>query len=354
MTEHDSLLAENVQRILSAPTSEADFQSSKWPSPLWRELSNSGMAGVGTPEALGGSGGSLSDVSTLTFEVGRHAAMVPLVETMFAHWLSSKAQWMWSGGAETVAVATPGVLDVRENGTGLRVEGTVRDVPWARCAERVLLIVESAEGSMLIALHADEFNATTNENLASEPRDSVTVDIHQLSRDQWRYSPVSPSEVCARGGLLRSIAMAGAMVSILELTVSYACQREQFGRPLDRFQAVQQILARLASEVVASVTAARTASEALETREATVEVLAASVRVAQGATAVARLAHQVHGAMGITHEYPLHKFTNRLWSWRDEFGGENERCREIVEYIRGHGGPLQLWSLLTNNFEVQS
>jgi acyl-CoA dehydrogenase len=107
-------------------------------------------------------------------------------------------------------------------------------------------------------------------------------------------------------------------------------EREQFGRPLVRFQAVQQQLAALAAEVTAMQVAADAAVLATEDAEADpaaraaerVAVAAAKAVTSAGAQVVASIGHQLHGALGYTHEHRLGAFTTRLWSWREEFGSE--------------------------------
>jgi acyl-CoA dehydrogenase len=316
---------------------------------------DAGMTGVGTDERLGGSGGTYLDAATLVFEAGRSAANVPLAETtMLAGWLNGLAEWSTTGDAETVAAEANPSLQLRREGDDVIVEGTMNCVPWGRIATRVMTVIETDGEIFLVALSPEHFSVEENENLAGEPRDTLHVPTTRLGADHWRRSPVTSLDVRRRGALVRTIAMAGAMTAVLELTVSYSNDRAQFGRPIVRFQAVQQLLAQLAGEVFAAVTAARGAIEAVDARGGSVEAMSATVRVARGATKSARIAHQLHGAIGVTAEYRLHEYTNRLWSWRDEFGGELEWSRAISEYVRQHGGASQLWPLLTNNFEEHS
>ena len=88
-------------------------------------------------------------------------------------------------------------------------------------------------------------------------------------------------------------------------------------------------MARLAGETAAANAAATSAAWALENQPiesdaAFVEVAAAKVRTGEAAQAGALIAHQVHGALGYTREHVLHRYTHRLWSWRDEYGDESE------------------------------
>ena len=140
--------------------------------------------------------------------------------------------------------------------------------------------------------------------------------------------------------------MAGAMKRILELAVGYAGERQQFGRPIARFQAVQQGLAVLASETAAAQRATDGAIECVDEGNLLFQIAAAKARVGEAAGVVAEIAHQVHGAMGFTHEHTLHHFTRRLWAWRDECGNESEWQRWLGEQIAGEGADA-LWEVLT-------
>ena len=101
------------------------------------------------------------------------------------------------------------------------------------------------------------------------------------------------------GAFARTAQIAGALDAALAMSVAYVNERQQFGRPLGKFQAVQQELATFACEAAA-----------------------AKLRANRAAGIGARIAHQVHGAIGFTREYPLRHLTGRLRQWRSDFGGE--------------------------------
>ncbi|MFI1213205.1 acyl-CoA dehydrogenase family protein [Streptomyces sp. NPDC020802] len=75
-------------------------------------------------------------------------------------------------------------------------------------------------------------------------------------------------------------------------------------------------------------------------------VAAARIVAARAATVAARLSHQLHGAMGITAEYPLHRHTTRLWAWRDEEGSEHEWSVRLGE-LACSDGEEAVWQLTT-------
>jgi acyl-CoA dehydrogenase len=144
--------------------------------------------------------------------------------------------------------------------------------------------------------------------------------------------------------------MSGALEKAMDLAVTYAQERQQFGRPISKFQAVQQNLAVLAGQTAAAVAAANLGIEALSEpdpdREAFL-IAVAKTRVGEAATLACEIAHQVHGAIGFTKEYALQLSTRRLWSWREEFGGDPEWAAKVGAYAC-HRGADALWPMLTD------
>jgi acyl-CoA dehydrogenase len=128
--------------------------------------------------------------------------------------------------------------------------------------------------------------------------------------------------------------------------VEYAQTRVQFGRPIAKFQAIQQNLAVLAGHCAAAIAAADMAAEALHGGSTLFFVGAAKARAGEAAGVAAGLAHQLHGAIGFTQEFGLHHLTKRLWSWRDEFGNEAE-WNALVGRAALTAGSEGLWPALT-------
>jgi acyl-CoA dehydrogenase len=345
----DAALLRDTARSLFAARKGQDGEGSSgaWAA-TWEELEQLGMTGAGVSEAIGGSGGTLTDAATLVFEAGRHAAAIPLAETtMVAGWLDELAGWPWTGGAETVALLDPTRARCSLDVDSLLLDGEVRAVPWGRAARRVILVGQCDGKSVQAAVEAGRFALDEVDDIAGEPRDTIRLDGLRLAPAEWAFSVVDRETVRRRGALARSVAMAGVMTAIFELTTGYAAGRTQFGRPINRFQAVQQLLARLAGEVAIAVTAARAAVDDVESGGTGLAAVAAKIRVSRSATNVARLAHQIHGAIGVTDEYELHTLTNRLWCWRDEFGTEAEWGAALTASILGDASGV--WEMITAN-----
>ena len=120
----------------------------------------------------------------------------------------------------------------------------------------------------------------------------------------------------------RACQIAGALDAALALSIAYANERQQFGRPLGKFQAVQQSLASFACEAAAANCAAMGAAQALDRGNAEFEVAAAKLRANRAVEMGTSVAHQVHGAIGFTEEYALAPLTRRSWQWRSEYGND--------------------------------
>jgi alkylation response protein AidB-like acyl-CoA dehydrogenase len=322
-----------------------------WAEGLWGELEKAGLTLTSVPEGSGGTGGSLSEAVAVLRLVGRHAAPVPLAETdILAGWALSASGLPVPGGPLTAAPmrSDEGVV-FRRVGAGWALSGRARCVPAARYAARLVVVGRrEGGGTMVAAVDPGCCEISRGENLAGETRDDVTLDGVRVAGDEVAPAGggVDEERLRLRGALTRSVLMAGALDRVLELSVSRAGERYQFGRPIGRFQAVQQQLATLAGEVAAAGAAADAAVAAAELGDATFEVAAAKVRTGEAAGKAAAIAHQVHGAIGFTERHPLHESTRRLWAWRDEFGAESEWAERLGSIIGGCG-PENLWPILT-------
>lgn len=140
--------------------------------------------------------------------------------------------------------------------------------------------------------------------------------------------------------------MGGALEHCLELSIDHANTRVQFGKPLGKQQAVQQNLAILAEETAAVAVAAQAAAAARNTGDAAFEIACAKLRANQAAGRGAAIAHQVHGAIGFTREYPLHRFTRALAFWRSCSGNDTFWAARIGTMASSSGG-RGLWLDLT-------
>jgi acyl-CoA dehydrogenase len=116
--------------------------------------------------------------------------------------------------------------------------------------------------------------------------------------------------------------MAGALSSVFQRSLQYANERQQFGRPIGKFQAIQHQLAVMSEHVFAARMAAQLGCSGAGVLPDRLRVATAKARCSEAALVVSELAHAIHGAIGFTEEYDLQLFTRRLHAWRQTAGSE--------------------------------
>jgi len=117
---------------------------------------------------------------------------------------------------------------------------------------------------------------------------------------------------------------------VLEMTVDYAKERKQFDRPIGSFQAIQHYCADMATDVDSSRFSTYQAAWMLsEGLHCTKEVAIAKAWIGEASQRVFALAHQIHGAIGVTTEHDLHYYTRRAKAAELAFG-DADFYREVV------------------------
>ncbi len=324
----DQVLLDTAQRLFTDYCNKERWDAAErgeFPEALWQALQDNGFAEMALPD----SGFELSDLFAVLRIAGAHAAPLPLAEYLLgARWLGR------SGERVSIGFADSGNADP-----------AVQQVPWGRCADWVLALpaaMNPAHSQDLMApvsmpcIRPAAQPMVAGVNLAGEARDGVVGESTE---------PVTANAAYALLALARAVQMSGCMNTILELAISYAAEREQFGRSISKFQAIQHNLAVAAAEVAAAQRASDSAVAALGSERFLLDLAAAKARAGEAAGIVAEIAHQVHGAMGFTHEHQLHHFTRRLWAWRDEYGNEAE-WQQLLGSAVARAGADQAWGLI--------
>lgn len=303
---------------------------------LWRRLDELGLVRLTGAEEHGGSGATWYEAAELLAAAASHGVRIPLAEhDLLACWLLEI-----SGLPADDAVRTVCVLDK---------QGTATDVPWATSADRIVVVWRAEGGHRVADVDAGQLTITPGANLIGEPRDAVTAEPAAL-----QGVPVTApllARLRLRGALARSIQVSAALDRILRLCIDHVTSRVQFGRPLSKFQAVQNLISDIAAEAAlarAATEAALRAAVVSEWSAPDLEFLVAVARSCAGhaASVVVRNAHQVHGAIGTTREHRLHEFTRAALAWRSEFGSVrywDERVTDAALYASAGG----LWGLIT-------
>ena len=321
----------------------ADAEPTGWAGPLWEALHQTGFLDVAVPEELGGSGGGVADAAELLHVAGAHAAPVPLAEAgLVGGWLLAAAGLALPDGVRTVLPPGPLRLD------GNRLFGTVHGVPWG---DRAQYLIGLVDGVVVLAPGPGPGGPTCDRgvNLADEPRDTLRFDgVAVIARAD---AAVTEQDLWERIALGRAVLIGGALSAVAAMTLRYTSEREQFGRPIGRFQAVQAHLVNIHQQATVVAAAVDAAVLAVEAGPASFEIACAKVLADRGAQLAARAAHQAHGAIGMTKEYPLHYLTRRLWAWRTE-GGGHHRWADLLGHTLVEAGPDALYPAIQSGSAV--
>jgi alkylation response protein AidB-like acyl-CoA dehydrogenase len=336
---------------------------------LWKEMVELGWTGLAVPESYGGVGEGFLEACLLIEEMGGAGVPSPFLSTVAcagmptarfgteaqrAHWLGGIA----SGRAVAYLRAAPSggwgstgsdVLASEAPGGGFTLDGTAMFVPWAAAADGFLVAASTAAGLTVFLLDA------ATEGISIEPLEV----IGPQRRYRVRFDRVGVGAGAVLGpvgggrevveaadafGAAASCAeMVGGAQRVLELTVEYAGQRHQFGRPIGSFQAVQHHCADMAIDVLGSRLIGYEAIWRLSAgvdppAEVALAVSAAKAWVSDAYQRVCALGQQVHGAIGFTEEHDLHLFTTHAMSTALSFGDGDFHTERVASALGLPGG----------------
>lgn len=330
----DTLIEDSAARLFAEQVDKASRERTErgeLDRALWQRVCDAGFPLLLADDSAGGFGERWSTAFAVLRGLGYWQVPLPLAETMIAAQLASRA------GFELPAASPLTLIEQGAGNTlqcdGTRLDGQVHGVPWARHAAAA--VVSLADGRLAwLALTQPGVTVQPHANHAGLPSDTVVLSDARLAATGANTLPLA-RPVRTLGALARSAMMVGALESALEQSVRYAGERVQFGKPIGRNQAIQQSLALMAGDVAAARMAALIAARDAggpagdDWRAAAFSVAVAKVRAGEAATRGCGIAHQVHGAIGFTHEHPLHFATRRLWAWREEFGTDADWAGEL-------------------------
>jgi acyl-CoA dehydrogenase len=348
MDNTTDLLRETATRLFQEHCEAPALRAAEtaFPRAAWDAIEDAGLHRALVPEDAGGYGVAVADALSLLRVAGEHALPLPLAETLLASWLLAGAGLSIPDGPLTIAPVVAGeTLALHRAGDAWRLTGTATRIPWGRDASAAAVLATHDGVPHVALLPAASWETEPGENLAREPRDTLTIDAVPEAVAP-AASGIGYQQLRAVGAAMRSLQMAGALARITAISVQYAQDRVQFGRPIGKFQAVQQNLAVLAGQTAAASAAADLGAEAVADGIRLLPIAAAKSRTGEAAGQGAAIAHQVHGAIGFTYEHSLHFFTKRLWSWRDEFGNEAEWNLYVGRHM-AKAGADRLWAEIT-------
>ena len=332
MSEQRQLLVQAAESVF-ASVGQADLTAVR------TAVEDAGFGILLVDEASGGFGGDWSDFYAVMREAGRYALPMPLGEMVLAAWCAGQAGIEAPSGMASIAFDFDGDL------TDGRFSGVLRRVPWGRDVDSVVTVVSGQ--ACILPVRGARIQARTNP--AGEPRD----DLHYVAATVQPAAVDVDLRLCA--ALMRVGQISGAADAALEMSVEHVNSRKQFGRVLARFQAVQQSLAVVATEAAAINSAGQAAALARDRDPGgdggEFEIAAAKLRANMAVGTVTSIAHQVHGAIGFTEEYPLHRLTRRMMGWRSEYGNDRYWAEQLGARVARLGGE-GLWDEITRRSDL--
>ncbi|MBR0716401.1 acyl-CoA dehydrogenase family protein [Bradyrhizobium liaoningense] len=353
MAESDNIIVETAEKIfadLADPQTINHDKKDAWKAPLWQALSDAGLPLSWVPEDCGGSGADLADGFALLNAAGRFAVAVPLAETMLAGWLLAQVKIASPGGEMTVLPASPkDKITLNADGS---LSGRARGVPFAKVAKHFAVLAHGNGGVSIVLVDAGQARIEAGLNVGYDHSDTVTLDKAHAITIKPAPRGFDQTRLMLMGGVARSLQIAGALESMLDISVRYSNERVAFEKKISKFQAVQHNLARLAGESAAALAAATSAADAIANApsfndEVFLEAAAAKIRCAEAAEKGGGIAHQVHGAIGFTSEHILHRYSLRALAWRDDFGSESHWAVELGKLVANRGAD-ELWPLVAS------
>jgi len=297
----------------------------------WEELGRAGLLEIGIPESLGGSGGGIVEACVLLEEAGRAAMPLPVHPTLLLGVLpiarfgddDQRARLLGSvversavvaGSPPATSFGLPSpVVSATPDGT-LRIGGVVDHVSAAAEAAWMVVSATGPDGAALFVVDLGDPGV----EIVPQPEPGGEA----LSRVTFSGAPVE-GKLAGRSDAVRwtaehaTVGLCALQVGLaeraLQITADYTSTREQFGRPLASFQAVQQRAADAYIDVQAMrLTMWRAAWRLAADRPASDAVAVAGFFAAEAGQRVMAAVQHLHGGIGVDLDYPLHRYV--LWS----------------------------------------
>ena len=279
---------------------------------LWNQLVELGLTGMTVPEEHDGLGMTELDFVLLAQECGYVALPEPLVHTVMV-----AVPMLKEIGGELAAEWLPKIAagDARVV-VGLQQCLLVED---AHIADLLLL----QQGDVLVAATADQVLLQHNESIdPSRKLFSVEVQAGAQQIAEGEQAATCVANALNRGALGCSAQALGLAQRMVDLSVQYTSERQQFGKPIGSFQAVKHHMANVAVQLEYARAPTHRAAYAIANGQelAAHAVSHAKIVACEAANLAAKNSHQVHGAMGYTWEMDLHIFMKKAWALANTWG----------------------------------
>ncbi len=312
MSEERELLAETVAALVTKHANPAAVRAAiesehGYDESLWQLLCEQvGAAALVIPEELGGAGGELADAATVLQELGRALVPSPLLGTTLAE-------------LALLAAPEPDAQTLESLAEGSSIGALVLDADYVINGDVADVVVAVHDGQLSRWTRFDVQPVTTMDptrRLARvQPEDSVT-----LGPDPGL------ADIAA---ILLAAEQIGAAERCLELTVEYAKNRVQFGRPIGSFQALKHRMADLYVAIAAAKAVVTDAcSDPTPTNAATARLAASEALCTVTSEGI-----QLHGGIAITWEHDMHFYFKRAHGSAQLLDSPREVLRQLESEV---------------------
>ena len=324
---------------------------------VWALLTGQlGLTGIAIPERHGGAGYGPAELGIVLEEMGGALLVAPYFATVALAGQALAA----SGDEDAMARWLPGIADgsltatlavAEESGSWnlAEVAATARpaDGGWTVTGAKLFVIDGDTADLLLVVAHAPDGPGVFAVERGAAGLESARLDTLDMTRAlasvTLRETPavrVGAGRDAAWLSEARDLALAalaaeqlGGAARCLDMSVSYACVREQFGRPIGSFQAIKHKCANLLLDVECGRSAVQHASEALAGRQpdAPLAAVLAYVHCSRAFTNAAKECIQIHGGIGYTWEHDAHLYLRRAKSSQLLFGPPARQRARLAE-----------------------
>ena len=329
---------------------------------MWQKIAEQGWLGLIFPEEYGGVGLTYLDLSVLLEEMGRALLPGPFFSTIVMGGMAI----MDAGTDEQKRRLLPQICDgqhivtlaltepsARWDAAGIQttaeqnadgawtLNGTKLFVPNAHVADTYIVAARTGDAERDITLFfvpgdAAGVTQTLLKTIASDRQSEITLDGVSLPAEaalgEVNKGWDTIEKVLAWGAIGKCAEMVGGAEQVLEMTVEYAKQRTQFGRPIGSFQAIQHHCANMATDVEGSRYITYQAAWLLSEGEAAAqEVAMAKAWVSDAYRRICALGHQCHGAIGFTKEHNMQLYSRRAKAAELAFGDTDFHLETVAD-----------------------
>jgi alkylation response protein AidB-like acyl-CoA dehydrogenase len=336
-TEDQELSRRSLRELLERSCTPAMLRAA-WESDtgrvpeLWERLAEFGVVGLLAPEAHGGMGLTEVDLVLLLEESERAALPEPLLETS-----AVGIPLLVALAADPKAAALLGRAAAGKAIVAIGLESTPY-ISNAHVADSILL--ERADVAHLVPRERVQMVRQPSVDhsrrlfrISCRPDETTRIGSGKLVTQAF-------ADASNRGALAAAAQLVGLGARLIEDTVEYAKTREQFGQPIGSFQAVKHQLvdAYLGLAFARPLLYRAAHSMAHGDPARATHVSAAKAFASDAASRAARVALQIHGAIGYSYEHDLHLWMKRVWALARAWGDANWHRNRVGTDILGEHG----------------